>query len=113
MMINGMWNRRFGPGGGTRRLHQIIQELCRALALWGRNRIDVRNKDISFIRHCTVVIGLFKISANRNRFTGVKAVANQAATTLVEGVKKVSAANFFGNFAVNAANGPMLVAQAA
>lgn len=23
MTINGLWNRRYGPGGGTRRLHQF------------------------------------------------------------------------------------------
>ena len=26
MMINGLWNRRCGPGGGTRRLHQEARE---------------------------------------------------------------------------------------
>ena len=35
------WNKRIGPGGGTRRLHQN---------LWGRNRIDERQKMLAFTR---------------------------------------------------------------
>jgi len=35
------WNKRIGPGGGTRRLHQ---------KLWGRNRIDERQKMLAFTR---------------------------------------------------------------
>jgi len=27
MTINALWNRRYGPGGGTRRLHQIPRVL--------------------------------------------------------------------------------------
>lgn len=57
MVINDIWNKRSGPGGGTRRLHQD---------LWGRNRIDTRNKDIFFTRYCTTVIGLFFTNANDN-----------------------------------------------
>ncbi len=51
--INGLWNRRSGPGGGTRRLHHI---------LWGRHRIDTRGKDRLFARYGSVVIGLTLIS---------------------------------------------------
>jgi len=51
--INGLWNRRSGPGGGTRRLHHI---------LWGRHRIDTRGKDWLFARYGSVVIGLTTIS---------------------------------------------------
>lgn len=57
MAINQLWNKRCGPGGGIRRLHQII---------WGRNSFDVRSKDSCFARHCTVVIGLNFISGNVN-----------------------------------------------
>ena len=32
--------------------------------LWGRNRIDVRNKDIRFARYSTTVIGLNMIRGN-------------------------------------------------
>ena len=28
MAINGAWNKRCGPGGGTRRLHQIFRRTC-------------------------------------------------------------------------------------
>ena len=35
-------NRRIGPGGGTRRLHQK--------KIWGRNRIDGRSKVLAFAR---------------------------------------------------------------
>ena len=55
--INGLWNRRSGPGGGTRRLHHI---------LWGRHRIDTRGKDRLFARYGSVVIGLKTISAMLN-----------------------------------------------
>lgn len=73
----------------------------------------MRNKDVLFIRHGTVVIGLIKIGANVNRRTRVTVPAYQAHSASVEGVKTVGAANFFGTFAVKAANGSMLVAKAA
>ena len=56
--INGLWNKRSGPGGGTRRLHHKV--------LWGRIRIDTRSKDGLFARYGSVVIGLTIISVNRN-----------------------------------------------
>ena len=59
MAINRLWNSRCGPGGGTRRLHQHLIE-----NLWGRNRIDVRNKDTRFARYSTTVIGLNIIRGN-------------------------------------------------
>ncbi len=62
MAINRLWNRRYGPGGGTRRLHH--RKL--STLLWGRNRIDVRNKDMRFARHGTIVIGLNFIRGNNN-----------------------------------------------
>ena len=46
---------RYGPGGGTRRLHQ-----------WGRNRIDVRVNSQNFARNGTNVIGPNFINANDN-----------------------------------------------
>ena len=46
---------RYGPGGGTRRLHQ-----------WGRNRIDVRGMGQNFARNGTNVIGPNFIIANDN-----------------------------------------------
>lgn len=57
-----MRNRRYGPGGGTRRLHHEF--------LWGRNRIDVRNKGVFFARHGTTVIGLKTINGKVNFVTG-------------------------------------------
>ena len=65
--INGLWNRRSGPGGGTRRLHHI---------LWGRHRIDTRGKDRLFARYGSVVIGLKTISAMLNGRTRRVVVAN-------------------------------------
>ncbi len=65
--INGLWNRRSGPGGGTRRLHHI---------LWGRHRIDTRGKDRLFARYGSVVIGLTLISVAGNRTRRV-VVANR------------------------------------
>ena len=55
IVINGSWNKRSGPGGGTRRLHQ-----------WGRNRIDVRGISQNFARNGTNVIGPNFIIANDN-----------------------------------------------
>ena len=40
-------NKRIGPGGGTRRLHQITRHWQGA---WGRNRIDGRLKVLAFAR---------------------------------------------------------------
>jgi len=47
-------NRRLGPGGGTRRLHQILPFIA---GVWGRNRIDGRSKRPAFARWGTTVIG--------------------------------------------------------
>lgn len=69
MAINGLWNNRSGPGGGTRRLHHVI---------WGRHRIDTRGKDKSFVRHGTVVIGLNLISVAFNSTRREKAIAANA-----------------------------------
>ena len=49
-------NKRIGPGGGTRRLHQKI--------LGGRNRIDGRLKMFAFTRRDATVIGTNCIIAN-------------------------------------------------
>ena len=53
MAINVVQNKRNGPGGSARRLHQFTRK-----NLWGRNRIDVRGKGTIFARHGTTVIGL-------------------------------------------------------
>ena len=45
IVINVIWNRSFGLGGSTRRLHQ------KQIILWGRNRIDMLNKEIIFTRY--------------------------------------------------------------
>ena len=50
-------NKRIGPGGGTRRLHQVLR---------GRNRIDGRLKMIAFTRQDATVIGAKNIIANDN-----------------------------------------------
>ncbi len=44
MAINVYRNKPFGPGGGTRRLHQSPASI--AEYLWGRNRIDDGVKDM-------------------------------------------------------------------
>jgi len=49
MVINVIWNRGCGLGGGTRRLHHGC--------LWGRSRIDVPDKEIIFTQYDTA--GLF------------------------------------------------------
>jgi hypothetical protein len=70
-------NKPIGPGGGTRRLHQILFAApCGPLSggesqgavkdLWGRNRIDEGVKDLAFARHDTTVIGSYRIVANDN-----------------------------------------------
>lgn len=66
--INGLWNKRSGPGGGTRRLHHKV--------LWGRIRIDTRSKDGLFARYGSVVIGLTIISVAFLRTRREKEVAN-------------------------------------
>jgi len=62
MAINVFRNKRFGPGGGTRRLHQIFPASLKLQArwtVWGRNRIDERGKGLTFARHSTTVSGYF------------------------------------------------------
>ena len=67
-------NKPFGPGGGTRRLHQTFPALCGRLPKgsprmrpeWGRTRIDEGVKGLAFARHDTTVIGSFRIVANDN-----------------------------------------------
>jgi hypothetical protein len=47
MTINALRNRRYGPGGGTRRLHHSLLKFkvfVVTFPVWGRNRIDVRSK---------------------------------------------------------------------
>jgi hypothetical protein len=56
-------NTRIGPGGGTRRLHQISRLLAGG---WGRNRIDGRLKVFAFARLTATVIGVNRIIANNN-----------------------------------------------
>jgi len=56
MVINVIWNRSCGPGGGTRRLHQV---------LWGRNRIDVLNKEIIFTRYDTAESLWFRVKKSK------------------------------------------------
>ena len=66
MVINALQNKRDGPGGSARRLHQpngfsdgYPVKWLKPSDLWGRNRIDVRGKIKVFTRYCTTVIGLF------------------------------------------------------
>ena len=74
MAINALWNKRYGPGGSARRLHHFFPETFKFLGpLWGRNRIDVRSKDIAFVRHGTTVIGLNFTNANDNEAFAVAA----------------------------------------
>ena len=51
-------NKRIGPGGGTRRLHQKLR---------GRNRIDGRLKGLALFRREATVIGAKCTIANDNR----------------------------------------------
>ena len=55
MAINGLRNKRCGPGGGTRRLHQPRRS--RAAVPRGRNRLDARGKGKIVARYDTTVIG--------------------------------------------------------
>ena len=65
-------NKRFGPGGGTRRLHHSSLLLATPVPgvgrkeqqFRGRTRIDERVKDLAFARHDTAVIGSFRVVAN-------------------------------------------------
>ena len=56
-------NKRFGPGGGTRRLHQTSFHL----GSWGRNRIDGRLKGFALSRLSATVTGETCTIANDNR----------------------------------------------
>ena len=62
MAINGVWNKRCGPGGGTRRLHH--SPLRRAAA--GAKQDRRGRKGCFFARHDTAVIGSNLIVANDN-----------------------------------------------
>ena len=57
-------NKRIGPGGGTRRLHQITLRWGEA---WGRNRIDERLKGLALSRLAATVTGENSTIANDNR----------------------------------------------
>ena len=65
MTLNAMRNRRYGPGGGTRRLHHFLPGHG-GRDHRGRNRIDVRSKGMVCVRHDTTVIGSILTSANDN-----------------------------------------------
>ena len=65
MVLNVLWNRRYGPGGGTRRLHHLPGGPS-GPPLWGRNRIDVRGKDKAFARYGTRRYRAKRIVANDN-----------------------------------------------
>ncbi len=58
MMINGLRNKRHGPGGGTRRLHHLFYggEIGSTYVL----------KVLPFIRYCIRRIGLIFIDAKPN-----------------------------------------------
>ena len=56
-------NKRIGPGGGTRRLHQKSF----VWGSWGRNRIDERLKELALSRLSATVIGETGTIANDNR----------------------------------------------
>src|SRR5579871_188312 len=56
MAINAAWHKRFGPGGGTRRLHHSLP-LLPERDRWGRNRIDERGKGAVFGRYGSAVTG--------------------------------------------------------
>ena len=59
-------NKRLGPGGGTRRLHQYSF----IWRLWGRNRIDGRLKELALARWDTTVIGSIKASCKWQQSSG-------------------------------------------
>ncbi len=62
MVINVAWNRRCGPGGGTRRLHQSLS----FGRFWrGRNRIDVRNKEVLILPGMISPQRINKVNANK------------------------------------------------
>ena len=66
MAINALRNKRCGPGGSARRLHQIPFTPSGWGILWGRNRIDVRGKGMVFARWGSAVTGPNSIVANDN-----------------------------------------------
>ena len=67
MAINGVWNKRHGPGGSTRRLHHLVNFSAQQRgSLWGRTRFDMRGKGAVFARHDTTVIGSKNKTANDN-----------------------------------------------
>ena len=74
MAINGRRNKPFGPGGGTRRLHQVSVRDFRVSigsGLWtetwrGRNRLDEGVKVVLSLGMVSAVIGPNQIVANDN-----------------------------------------------
>lgn len=50
MAINAVQNRRFGPGGRTRRVHQAAQKYA---VWWARISFDRRDKGMVFARYDT------------------------------------------------------------
>ncbi len=70
MVINGLRNRLCGPGGSTLRLRHLYG---------GEIGSTWSDKGLFFTRHCTVVIGLILINANRNEKAKVAANLNEQA----------------------------------
>ena len=79
MAINGMCNRRYGPGGSTRRLHQFPPRPADPAGAVprGRNRIDVRSKACFSLGMVPPLSGRFK-SANQNEPLQAPALAHAA-----------------------------------
>lgn len=70
MALNPLWNKRSGPGGGTRRLHHFCDRVPRVWGLPARYGDEIGStrvvKTLVVLGMVPAVIGLNLISANDN-----------------------------------------------
>lgn len=67
MAINAVWNRHFGPGGGTRHLHNFRRQINKPFEIVGMNLGSTCViKELAFARYDITVIESKKINANDN-----------------------------------------------
>lgn len=76
MTINALRNKRYGPGGGTRRLHHL-QDLRKLSRI--RYGAEIGStcvvKVVAFVRHCTAVIGLLLQMLTTMRLSSLNSVS--------------------------------------
>jgi hypothetical protein len=89
MAINASWNRRYGPGGGTRRLHQFYKKKQKRFFLfeeeevWGQSRQAVA-KMRGFENRSAAYL---KVREHRKRKNTAFAARHHAIGTTLQGAK--------------------------